>query len=54
VASTGKTYKSHYATIRNWARKDQEAKPIRQGYQKQSKADELNASYQMYREWAES
>lgn len=22
VASTGKTYKSHYATIRNWARKD--------------------------------
>lgn len=24
VASTGKPYKSHYATIRNWARKDQE------------------------------
>lgn len=24
VASTGKSYKSHYATIRNWARKDQE------------------------------
>lgn len=24
VASTGKAYKSHYATIRNWARKDQE------------------------------
>ena len=23
VASTGKPYKSHYATIRNWARKDQ-------------------------------
>ena len=23
VASTGKKYKSHYATIRNWARKDQ-------------------------------
>ena len=22
VASTGKSYKSHYATIRNWARKD--------------------------------
>jgi predicted phage replisome organizer len=22
IASTGKTYKSHYATIRNWARKD--------------------------------
>ena len=24
VASTGKSYKSHYATIRNWARKDRE------------------------------
>ncbi len=24
VASTGKSYKSHYATIRNWARKDQQ------------------------------
>ena len=22
IASTGKAYKSHYATIRNWARKD--------------------------------
>jgi len=28
VASTGKSYKSHYATIRNWARKDQQ-KPVR-------------------------
>ena len=28
VASTGKTYKSHYATIRNWARKEAD-KPIR-------------------------
>lgn len=26
IASTGKKYKSHYATIRNWARKDAEAK----------------------------
>ena len=24
MASTGKSYKSHYATIRNWARKDAE------------------------------
>lgn len=23
IASSGKSYKSHYATIRNWARKDQ-------------------------------
>ena len=30
VASTGKSYKSHYATIRNWARKDATAKPTRQ------------------------
>lgn len=29
VASTGKKYKSHYATIRNWARKDKEQKPGR-------------------------
>lgn len=29
VASTGKSYKSHYATIRNWARKDKE-KPVQQ------------------------
>lgn len=30
VASTGKSYKSHYATIKNWARKDQEqGKPFR-------------------------
>ena len=28
VASTGKSYKSHYATIRNWARKEAD-KPIR-------------------------
>lgn len=38
VASTGKSYKSHYATIRNWARKDGEATAIRTGYQKQTKA----------------
>lgn len=29
VASTGKSYKSHYATIRNWARKDAEKAPVR-------------------------
>ena len=32
VASTGKAYKSHYATIRNWARKDANKKPINTGY----------------------
>ena len=30
VASTGKSYKSHYATIRNWARKDNEKPVIQQ------------------------
>ena len=27
IASTGKTYKNHLATIRNWARKEQSARP---------------------------
>ena len=31
VASTGKSYKSHYATIRNWARKDQTTRPAHKG-----------------------
>lgn len=56
VASTGKSYKSHYATIRNWARKDQEQTPktIKQpSYQKQTKADELNDFYDMAGSWAE-
>lgn len=30
VASTGKSYKSHYATIRNWARKEQPGQPTRE------------------------
>ena len=47
VASTGKTYKSHYATIRNWARKDQTVRPVRQTYHKQTKAEELDDFYAM-------
>lgn len=31
VASTGKSYKSHYATIRNWARKDQNGRNVNNG-----------------------
>lgn len=47
LASTGKTYKSHYATIRNWARKEK-AQP------KGNKvAQELNESYDMMAKWAE-
>ena len=52
VASTGKRYKSHYATIRNWARKDSEIKPINKTiYQKQTKADELDEFYKMASDW---
>lgn len=52
MASTGKPYKNHLATIRNWARKDQQTvnKPI---YQKQTKADELNDAYRMMAAWSE-
>lgn len=51
VASTGKSYKSHYATIRNWARKDKT--PVKQtAYRKQTKAEELDESYRMMGEWA--
>ena len=54
VASTGKTYKSHYATIRNWARKDQTTRPVRStGYHKQTKAEELDDFYKAASEWAE-
>ena len=50
VASTGKKYKSHYATIRNWARKDtQVKKPV---YQKKTKAEELDEFYRMASDWA--
>lgn len=40
VASTGKSYKSHYATIRNWARNDK--KPINKGVPLGSSQDDLD------------
>ena len=40
VASKGASYKSHYATIRNWARKDAKAAP----------AKEVSARYAKYNE----
>ena len=46
VASTGKRYKSHYATIRNWARKDAE-KPANKT------AQQLDDFYDMAARWAE-
>lgn len=48
IASKGVSYKSHYATIRNWARKDREQMSRKAtGYGKQTKADELNEFYAM-------
>lgn len=52
IESSGKKYKSHYATIRMWARKDTEVKPINRTYTKPSKADELNEAYAMMADWA--
>ena len=52
VASTGKSYKSHYATIRNWAKKDQTAKPVKQTYKKNTVAEQLDSSYHMMADWA--
>ena len=47
LASTGKTYKSHYATIRNWARMEKQSpKP------KNKVAKELDDSYDMMSRWA--
>lgn len=40
VASTGKTYKNHLATIRNWARKDK-TQPKPQNYQQITKKEEI-------------
>ena len=48
IASKGNKYKSHYATIRNWARKDA-AQP-----KKNAKAQELDDFYNMASTWAES
>lgn len=47
VASTGKSYKSHYATIRNWARKDLEKKPHSVFMGNKTKANELDEFYKM-------
>ncbi len=51
VESTGKRYKSHYATIRMWARKDAEVKQNKT-YAKQTKAEELDDAYKMMADWA--
>ncbi|MBO7221711.1 MAG: phage replisome organizer N-terminal domain-containing protein [Clostridia bacterium] len=52
VASTGKSYKSHYATIKNWARKDKEQNKTKQQAQpkKSSGYDEFMAQLAAMRE----
>ena len=55
IASTGKAYKSHFATIRNWARKDatQVQKPVvGRSTGRQTKAEELDDFYHMAADWA--
>ena len=52
IASTGKKYKSHYATIRNWARKDAEQPKSRPIYTKPTTADHLNDAYNMMAAWS--
>lgn len=56
IASTGKTYKNHLATIRNWARRDQErgqSKAQGTATATNPKAQELNEFYDRMAAWAE-
>lgn len=50
IASTGKSYKSHYATIKNWARMERE----RKGNNQNKVAQQLDESYAMMAGWAEN
>mgnify|MGYP004560709567 CR=1 FL=1 len=47
VESTGKSYKSHYATIRNWARNDREERGVKADEQHRGD-DEKNGRYGLY------
>ena len=51
IASTGKTYKNHLATIRNWARMDKERNQSKPQVNKT--AQQLDESYKMMSNWAE-
>ena len=53
IASSGKHYKSHYATIRSWARKDKEKEQQQSKPQKNKVAQELDAFYSMVSDWAQ-
>ena len=49
VASTGKSYKSHYATIRNWARKDAKPQTNNNGFNTSNPFAEMLAEESGYR-----
>lgn len=52
IASTGKKYKSHYATIKNWARMDEERQQNSRPT-KNNAAQSLEDSYEMMSRWAQ-
>lgn len=52
IASTGKSYKNHLATIRNWARREKETAAINKPVNKA--AQEMEESYAMIEDWANS
>ena len=52
IASKGTKYKSHYATIRNWARRDREQQ-ISKPQQKNKVAQDLDNFYSMVADWAQ-
>lgn len=53
MAKTGKTYANHYAALKSWEMKENQARPIVYPAQgKPSKAEELDSFYNMANEWA--
>lgn len=52
MASTGKSYKNHLATIRNWARMEKERNTSNTAG-KNKVAQQLDDSYSMMKDWAE-
>lgn len=53
MKSTGKKYESHYATLKRWEMKENQARPIIYPTQgKPSKAEEMDSFYNMAANWA--
>lgn len=52
MKSTGKKYESHYATLKRWEMKENQARPVVYPAQsKSSKVEEMNAFYNMAANW---